>query len=214
MPVFRGGAALVIKRRRAALTVEQLRLALAQRHRLIGIGGGEGDDPHLIEQTVKAVGRQQLRRQAGVDVLGIVGRLEDQRLAVHIAHAREAVNHRLPVEVHDLAHLFRREDHAEIHQRGRRRFSQLRDLGGEGVLHALAAHVGIGHKGALAALAHDKALLLQRADGLADGVAADVKGLAQLRLGREQRADLDRAGGDAALDDPHQLGIEGDLAFQ
>ena len=55
-------------------------------------------------------------------------------------------------------------------------------LRGEGIAHAPAAGIGVGHKGALAPLADHQALVLQLADGLAGGVAADIQRPAQLCL--------------------------------
>ena len=212
--VFGRGAALVEKCRRARRAVQQLRLVRRKDHGLVGVRRGERDHAYVVKQAVEAVRLEQLAREVGVDVLGVVRRFEDQRLAVHVAHAREAVDLHARLKPHQRNDLGRGRDDRKIHQRGRGLLAQLGNFRREGVLHALAAAVGIGDKGALAALAHDEALFLQRADGLAHGVAADVVGAAELGLARQQIADLERAGGDAALDDAHELRIERDLAVE
>ena len=168
----------------------------------------------MVEETVKAVRFQQLARQVGVDVLGIVGRFKNERRAVYVAHAREAVDLHARFKAHERHDPGARRDDRKVHERGRGRLAELRDLRRERILHALAAGVRVGDERAFAALAHDKALLLQCADGLTHGVAADVVGAAKLGLARQQVADLERAGGDAALDDAHELGVERDLAVE
>ena len=212
--VFGRGAALVEESGRAGRAVEKLRLARREDNGLVGVRRGEGDDAHMVEKAVETVRFQQLARQAGVDVLGVVGRFEDERLTVHIAHAREAVDLHVRLKAHERDDPGTRRDDRKIHERGRGRLAELGDLRCERILHALAAGVRVGDERALAALAHDKALLFQRADGLTHGVAADVVGAAKLGLARQQVADLERAGGDAALDDAHELGVEGDLAVE
>ena len=92
--------------------------------------------------------------------------------------------------------------------------AQVNAMVGERIAHAAAVGVGVGHEGALAALAHHQPLLLQLADGLTDGIAADVQRAAELRLGGEQVADVQRAGGDAAFDNADQLRIQRNVAVE
>ena len=87
-----------------------------------------------------------------------------------------------------------------------------RDLRRERILHALAPRARIGDEGALAALAHDEAGLLQRADGLPHGVAADLEFIAKLRLARQQIAHPQRTGRDGILDDAGQLRVQRNIA--
>ena len=214
MPVLGRGAALMEKRRRAGRAVQKLRLVRREHDGLIRVRRGKRDDADVVEETIKAVRLQQLARQVRIDVLGVVRRLQDKRLAVDVSHAREAIDLYARLKAHECHDLGRRRDDREVDQRGRRRFAQLGNFRRERVLHALAARVRVGDERALAALSHDKALLFERADGLTDRVAADIVNAAELGLARQQVADLERAGGDAALDDAHELGIERNFAVE
>ena len=208
------GAALVIEGTAARLHAEEIGTGRIQHHRLIGILCGEGRDAHVVQETVKAVGLHHLTGEVGVDELGIVGRLQNQRLTVHIADTGEAVDRRPLPQLHLLADGTSGDDNAEVHQCGGGRLTQRGDFGGEGIAHAPAVGVGVGHKSTLAPLADHEALILQLTDGLTDGVAADIQRPAKLRLGGQQIADGQCAGGDAALDDAHQLGIKRDITAQ
>ena len=214
MPVLGRGAALMEKRRRAGRAVQKLRLVRREHDGLIRVRRGKRDDADVVEETVEAVRLQKLARQVRVDVLGVVRRLQDERLAVDISHAREAIDLHARLKALERHDLGRWRDDREVDQRGRRRFAQLGNFRRERILHALAARVRVGDERALAALAHDKALFFERADGLTDRVAADIVNAAELGLARQQVADLERAGGDAALDDAHELGIERNFAVE
>ena len=93
----------------------------------------------MVQQAVKAVGLHHLTGEVGVDKLGIVGRLQDQRLTVHIADTGEAVDRRPLPQLHLLADGPCRDDNAEVHQCGGGRLAQGGDFGGEGIAHAPAA---------------------------------------------------------------------------
>ena len=196
------------KRRRAGRAVQKLRLVRREHDGLIRVRRGKRDDADVVEETVEAVRLQKLARQVRIDVLGVVRRLQDERLAVDISHAREAIDLHARLKAHERHDLGTRRDDREVDQRGRRRFAQLGNFRRERILHALAARVRVSDERALAALSHDEALFFQRADGLTHGVAADIIRAAELGLARQQVADLERAGGDAALDDAHELGVE------
>lgn len=212
--VLGAGAALVIKGAAARLHPQQAGPGGVQDHGFIAVLGGKGCDPHMIQQAVKAVSLDHFPGEVGIDVLGIVGGFQDQRLPVHVADTGEAIHRGSLLQVHPLADGPGGDHHAEIHQGGRRRLAQGGDLRGEGIAHAPAVVVGVGHKGALAPLADHQSLVLQLADGLASGVAADIQRPAQLRLRRQQVPDFQRAGGDLPLDDAHQLGVQGNVAAQ
>ena len=214
MPVLGRGAALGEKRRRAGRAVQKLRLVRREHDGLIRVRRGKRDDADVVEQAVEAVRLQKLARQVRIDVLGVVRRLQDERLAVDVSHAREAIDLHALLKAHERHDLWRRRDDREVDQRGRRRFAQLGNFRRERILHALAAGIRVSDERALAALAHDKALFFERADGLTHGVAADIVNAAELGLARQQVADLERAGGDAALDDAHELGVERNFAVE
>ena len=211
-PVLGTGEPLVIEGAVSRVHAKQLGLLRVQHHRLIALVGGEGHDAHMVQEAVKAVGLQHVPCQMGIDVLGIVAGLQDQRLAVHVAHAGETVRRRALPQLHLLAHGLIGHDHVEVDQRRGRHLAQRGHLGGEGVPHAPAVGGGVGHEGAAAALADHQSLVLQLADGLPHGVAADVHPAAQLRLAGQQIAHGQRTGGNIAFDDAHQLGIQGNIA--
>ena len=204
----------MIKRAAPRRHAQQARAVGIEDDGLIRLICRERRDAHMVQQTVEAVRLHQLAREVGIDVLGIVRRLEDQRLAVDVSHAGEAVDRRPLVQLHLLAHLARGRDDGEVHQRRGRHLAQRGNLRRERIAHAAAVGVGVGHEGALAALAHHQPLLLQLADGLTDGIAADVQCAAELRLGGEQVADVQRAGGDAAFDNADQLRIQRNVAVE
>ena len=87
MPVLGRGAALMEKRRRAGRAVQKLRLVRREHDGLIRVRRGKRDDADMVEEAVKAVRLQKLARQVRVDVFGIIGGLQDERLAVDIARA-------------------------------------------------------------------------------------------------------------------------------
>ena len=171
-----------------------------------------GTTRDVVEQAVKAVRFQHLARQIRIDVLRIVRGLQDQRLVVHVAHAREAVDLHAVLQRHQTLDLRRGVDDIKAHQCGRGVLAHRRDLRRERILHALAPRARIGDEGALAALAHDEAGLLQRADGLPHGVAADLEFIAKLRLARQQIAHPQRTGRDGVLDDAGQLRVQRNIA--
>ena len=82
MPVLGRGAALMEERGRAGRTVQKLRLVRREDDGLVGVRRGKRDHAHMVEETVKAVRFQQLARQVGVDVLGIVGRFKNEEISV------------------------------------------------------------------------------------------------------------------------------------
>ena len=139
-------------------------------------------DDVLVQETVKAVGLHQLPGQVGIDVLGIIAGLQDQRLPVHITHPGKAVDLGALLQLHFPAHIRRRHLNAEVHHGRRGDLAHRGNLRGKGVAHAFGPGIGVGHEGALAPLAHHQPLLLQLSDGLSHGVAADVHSPAQLRL--------------------------------
>ena len=198
----------------ARLHAQQLGVVGAQRHRLVALLGGEGGDAHVVQQGIEAVGLHHVAGEVGIDVLGVVAGFQDQRLTVHVADTGEAVDRRALPQLHLVADDGRRCGDLKIHQRAAGLLAHGGYLGGEGVAHAPAVGGGVGHEGAPAALANHKALLLQLADGLTDGVAADVQRAAQLGLAGQQIAHGQHSGGDVALDDAHQLGIERNVAVQ
>ena len=210
--VLGAGAPLVVEGTAAAGHAQQLGFLAVQHHRLVALVGGEGHDAHMVQQAVKAVGLEHIAGQVGVDVLGVVAGLQDQRLAVHVAHAGEAVHRRALPQLHLLADGLSGHHHVKVDKGGGRHLAQRGYLGGEGVAHAPAVGGRIGHEGAAAPLADHQSLVLQLADGLAHGVAADIHPAAQLGLAGQQVAHGQRAGGDVALDDAHQLGIQGNVA--
>ena len=212
--VLRAGEPLVEEGAAARLHPQQYRAVVVQNHRLIALVSGKGDDAHMVQQAVKAVGLEHVAGQVRVDILGIVAGLQDQRLAVHIADAGEAVHRRTLPQLHLLAYSRAGDLHREVHQRGGRHFAHGGHLRGEGVANAAAVGSGVGHEGAAAALAHHQSLVLQLTDGLTYGIAADAQTAAQLRLAGQQRPHRQNAGGDVALDDAHQLCVQRDIAVQ
>ena len=198
----------------ARLHPQQYRAVVVQNHRLIALVSGKGNDAHMVQQAVKAVCLEHVAGQVRVDVLGVVAGLQDQRLAVHVADAGEAVDRRALPQLHLFADHTAGGLHGEVHQGGGGHFAQRGDLGGEGIADAAAVGSGVGHERAAAALADYQALVLQLADGLADGVTADVQTPAQLGLAGQQRAHGQHAGGDVPFDNAHKLGIKGNVAVQ
>ena len=168
----------------------------------------------MVEQAVKAVGLEHIPGQVGIDVLGVVAGLQDQRLAVHVADTGEAVDRRALPQLHLVADDGRRCGDLKIHQRAAGLLAHGGYLGGEGVAHAAAVGGGVGHERAASALANHQTLVLQLTDGLAYGVAADVQTPAQLGLAGQQRAHGQYAGGDVPFDDAHELGVQRDVAIQ
>ena len=160
------------------------------------------------------MGLHHVAGEVGIDVLGVVAGFQDQRLAVHVADTGEAVDRRALPQLHLVADDGRRCGDLKIHQRAAGLLAHGGYLGGEGVPDTPAVGGGIGHEGAAAPLTDHQSLILQLADGLADGVAADIQRAAQLRLAGQQVAHSQNAGGDIALDDAHQLGIQRDVAVQ
>lgn len=206
------GTPLVVEGAAASGHAQQLGLFAVQHHRLVALVGGEGHDAHMVQQAVKAVGLEHVSGQMGIDVLGVVAGLQNQRLAVHVAHAGEAVCRCALPQLHLLADGLPGHHHVKVDQGGGRHLAQRGHLGGEGVAYAPAVCGGVGHEGAAAPLADDQSLVLQLADGLPHGIAADIHPAAQLGLAGQQVAHGQRAGGDVAFDDAHQLGIQGDVA--
>ena len=168
----------------------------------------------MIQQGIKAVGLHHFTGQIGVNILRIVAGLKDQRLAVHIADTGKAIDRRSLTQLHLFADDGRRSGDLKIHQRAAGLLAHGGYLGGEGVPHAAPVGGGIGHEGAAAPLTHHQPLILQLADGLADGVAADVQRAAKLRFAGQQVAHGQYACGDVALDDAHQLSIQRNVTVQ
>ena len=198
----------------ALLNTQQTGILPLQRHRLVGILGGTGIDAHMVEQRIKTVGLHHLAGQIGIDVLGIIAGLEDQRLAIHVADTGKAVHRRAHPQLHSLAEKLVQLHHVEVHQRAAGGLTHGGDLGGEGVFHAAAVGDGIGNEGTATALANHQALVLQLANGLANRVAAHAHSAAQLRLAGQTLAHRENAGGDIALDDAHQLHIQRNIAVE
>lgn len=212
--ILRAGEPLVEKGTAAGGHTQQGGTAVLQNDGLIALVRSEGDDAHMVEQAVKAVGLEHIAGQIGVDVLRVVAGLQDQRLAVHVADTGEAVDRRSLPQLHLLADGGLGDLYSEVHQRRGGDLAHRGDLGGEGIADTPAVGGGVGHEGAAAALADHQTLVLQLSDGLTDGVAADAQAAAELGLAGEQRTHRQGTGGDAALDDAHQLGVEGDIAVQ
>ena len=138
--------------------------------------------------------------------------LQDQRFSINITHTGEAVHRDALLELHFAADLRGRHNDAEIHHGGRGHLAHGGDLRSEGVAHALAPGIGIGHKGSLAPLADHQPLLLQLANGLAHRVAADAHGPAQLGFRWQQVTHVQLTGGNILLDNAHQLRIQRNIA--
>ena len=211
-PVLGTGTALVVEGAAPGANAQQVSLLVVQHHRLVALIGSEGYDAHMVQEAVKAVSLEHIPGQVGVDVLGIVAGLQDQRLPVHVAHTGEAVHRRTLPQLHLLADRLTGYDHVKIDECGGRHLTQGGNLRRKGVAHAAAVGGGVRHEGAAAPLADHQPLILQLADGLPHGVAADIHPAAQLRLAGQQIAHSQCAGGNVAFDDAHELGIQGNVA--
>ena len=115
--ILRTGEPLVEKGTAAGGHTQQGGTAVIQNNGLIALVRSEGDDAHMVEQAVKAVGLEHIAGQIGVDVLRVVTGLQDQRLAVHVADTGEAVDRRSLPQLHLLADGGLGDLHSEVHQR-------------------------------------------------------------------------------------------------
>lgn len=115
--ILRAGEPLVEKGTAAGGHTQQGGTAVLQNNGLIALVRSEGDDAHMVEQAVKAVGLEHIAGQVGVDVLGVVTGLQDQWLAVNVADTGEAVDRRSLPQLHLLADGGLGDLHSEVHQR-------------------------------------------------------------------------------------------------
>lgn len=115
--ILRTGEPLVEKGTAAGGHTQQGGTAVLQNNGLIALVRSEGDDAHMVEQAVKAVGLEHIAGQIGVDVLRVVAGLQDQRLAVHVADTGEAVDRRSLPQLHLLADGGLGDLYSEVHQR-------------------------------------------------------------------------------------------------
>lgn len=115
--ILRAGEPLVEEGTAAGGHTQQGGAAVLQNDGLIALVRSEGDDAHMVEQAVKAVGLEHIAGQVGVDVLGVVAGLQDQWLTVHVADTGEAVDRRSLPQLHLLADGGLGDLHSEVHQR-------------------------------------------------------------------------------------------------
>lgn len=115
--ILRAGEPLVEEGTAAGGYTQQGGAAVLQNNGLIALVRSEGDDAHMVEQAVKAVGLEHIAGQVGVDVLWVVTGLQDQWLAVHVADTGEAVDRRSLPQLHLLADGGLGDLHSEVHQR-------------------------------------------------------------------------------------------------